>query len=261
VPSAFDADLTGVMEVIPSAYVGTRPKIVVLLDEVERLLPTRSGTSWFRGLFEFLSYFRGVSQRTANITMIVTAANPAIQETAQCDGRDNPVFGFFLELYLQMFEATECRSMIRSLGKGMGLTFPTETCSLIYALTGGHPFITRQFCSYLAEIYPDRPLDLQPAMVDAQLDQYLDLRADKDFDEIFQRLSRDFPQELDVCLALARSAEPLKLKQLTQEGKEAKMSLRHLIGYQIVRIHESTVSLSMDLMKRWLQLGYAKDPQ
>ena len=81
---------------------------------------------------------------------------------------------------------------------------------------GGHPFITRQLCSFLAEKYSDRPLRVTGEMVRAALDDYLDLRADKDFNEIFERLSRDYPEERDVCLELARHEGLVPIDSLTE---------------------------------------------
>lgn len=256
---AFDSDLKGVLNVIQTATISPRPKVVLMLDEIERLLPTHLGEPGFKGFFAFFSYFRGISQQTEDFTMIVTAANPAIQEAAQFDARDNPVFNYFKEVYLKMLEPVECRQMITQLGKGMGIRFDNDACDLIYALTGGHPFIARQLCSFLAETYGVRPSRLTRTMVDSVLDNYLDLKADKDFNEIFERLSRDFPAERDVCLTLARKDEPLALADLTKNDKKERLHLRHLIGYQLIQINEFKVSLSIELMKRWLRRGYASE--
>jgi tetratricopeptide (TPR) repeat protein len=259
VATAFDSDLKRVLSVIENATITPRPKVVLMLDEIERLLPTRLGEPGFRGFFGFFSYFRGVSQQTEDFTMIVTAANPAIQEAAQFEGRDNPVFNYFKEVYLKFFEVTECKRMIIRLGRGMGIGFEADACELVYSLTGGHPFITRQLCSFLAEKYSDRPLRLTGEMVKDAVDDYLDLRADKDFNEIFERLSRDYPEERDVCLELARQNGPVSLSSLTEKRKGTRPVLRHLIGYQLAQADASRVTLSMELMRRWLRRSYLSD--
>jgi tetratricopeptide (TPR) repeat protein len=243
---AFDSDLKAVLRLISSTQLSPSPKVVLILDEVERLLPTRLGEPGFSGFFAFFSYFRGVSQQTKDLTLIVTAANPSIQEAAQFDGRDNPVFNFFKETYLKLLEQEECSKMISTLGRGMGIQFRPETFSLIYNLTGGHPFITRMFCSYISDFYPDRPLNVTPSMVEDLMESYIDLDGDKDFNEIFERLSRDYPEELNLCLELARASEAIPRRQLPMDR------VRHLKGYQLIRVGESSISLSMDLLKLWL---------
>jgi tetratricopeptide (TPR) repeat protein len=259
VATAFDSDLKRVLSVIENATITPRPKVVLMLDEIERLLPTGLGEPGFRGFFGFFSYFRGVSQQTEDFTMIVTAANPAIQERAQFEGRDNPVFNYFKEVYLKFFEPAECRQMITQLGRGMGIVFGGDSCELVYSLTGGHPFITRQLCSFLAEKYSDRPLSLTSAMVNTAVDNYLDLRAERDFNEIFERLSRDYPDERDVCLDLARQDAPVSISSLTETRKGIRPMLRHLIGYQLAQADASEVRLSMELMRRWLRRNYLSD--
>ena len=126
IATAFDSDLKRLLSVIENATITPRPKVVLMLDEVERLLPTRLGEPGFRGFFGFFSYFRGVSQQTEDFTMISAAANPAIQEAAQFEGRDNPVFNYFKEVYLKFFEPVECKQMITQLGRGMA-----EECVLL----------------------------------------------------------------------------------------------------------------------------------
>ncbi|MCP5524513.1 MAG: hypothetical protein H7A46_23535 [Verrucomicrobiales bacterium] len=259
VATAFDSDLKRVLSIIEDATITPRPKVVLMLDEVERLLPTRLGEPGFRGFFGFFSYFRGLSQQTGDFTMIVTAANPGIQETAQFAGRDNPVFNYFKEVYLKFFELVECRQMLTQLGRGMGIAFQSGACELIHSLTGGHPFITRQLGSFLAEKYPDRPLRLTSETVKAAVDDYLDLRGDKDFNEIFERISRDYPDERDICLELARQDAPMSIAGLTDSRKGVRPVLRHLIGYQLAQTDASAVTLSMELMRRWLRRSYLTD--
>ena len=65
---------------------------------------------------------------------IVTGANAAVAETAQFDGRDNPVFNFFREVYLQLLDANECKLMIKTLGRGMGIRFEDTACESIHVL-------------------------------------------------------------------------------------------------------------------------------
>jgi len=101
---------------------------------------------------------------------------------------------------------------------------------------------------------------LTGAIIKASVDEYLGLQADKDFYEIFQRLSRDYPQERDMCVELAQVDDPLPLNNLTKGRSASRPMLRHLIGYQLVRIDDnSRVALSMELMKLWLRKTHANN--
>lgn len=250
IATAFDSDLSRFIDVLRGVPISPSPKIVLLLDEVERLLPTPLGKSEFSGFFDFLSYMRGLNQERLEFVLIVTGANAAISEIAQFDGKDNPVFNYLKEIYLPHLEPQECSRMLRVLGKGMGLRFVSGAEEQVFGLTGGHPFFARQLCSYIASTNSERPLTITGEIVKEVIESYLDSRS-SDFAEIIERLRRDYPEELKVCEALARANGSLSRKAIGHmQGGE---TIKHLNGYQIVRVLNGNVTLSMELMTRWLQ--------
>jgi cold shock CspA family protein len=256
VATAFDSDVTRLLQCLRAASFSPRPRIVFLLDEIERLLPNNLGKVGFEGFFEFFSYLRGVSQENREFVVTVTGANAAICEAAQFQGRDNPVFNYFKEIYLQLLEYPECATMVRELGRGMGIRFDTTAVEAIYDATGGHPFFTRQFCSFLAHQYPERPLIVTRNMLQPLIAQYLSVRSN-DFAEIVDRLERDFPDELAICVALARDGGAIN----TQNTKASfinspGVSVRHLIGYQILQVEPTRAFIKISMLSQWLQLRY-----
>jgi AAA+ ATPase superfamily predicted ATPase/cold shock CspA family protein/Tfp pilus assembly protein PilF len=251
VATAFDADLTSIFKVIKKGITDPKPKVVILLDEIERLLPTSLGKEGFVGFFDFFSYLRGVTQENNNFVVIVTGANASISEEAQFNGRDNPVFNFFKETYIQLLELSEVSTMLKELGKGMGIRFSQDAIELIYSLTGGHPFFARQLCSFVASRFADRPLQVNSKNVNDLIDQYLEYSG-KDFSEIMSRLDRDYPNERDACISLAKAGGSLPIDKLLETNSNEKVNLKHLNGYQMIRIQDDQVSLSMDLLRRWI---------
>jgi predicted ATPase len=188
--------------------------------------------------------------------MIITGANAMVTEAPQFDGRDNPVFNFFTEVYLQLLESSECSVMMRELGRGMGITFLQDATDYVYALTGGHPFFARQLCSFVAEHFTDRPLNVNRSMIERLIDRYLDVRSG-DFEEIIERLTRDFPDELAICIDLAAAGGRLPLETIRHLSKSSVGSaIRHLTGYQIVATDRQTAYLTIDLFRRWLHKRY-----
>jgi hypothetical protein len=254
VATAFDSDLTHLLNAVKASAISPRPKVVLLLDEIERIVPNKLGKEGFHGFFDFFGYIRGVSQESDDFVTVVAGANPAVAEAAQFEGKDNPVFNFFRETYLQFLQPQECDLMITSLGRGMGLRFPRLTCDYIYELAGGHPFFTRQLCSFLADRIKDRPFDVTPAFVKDLIDPYLEF-AGKDFQEIIDRFSRDYSVEKEVCIAIAKAGGRMKMKQITDRVAPGELSIRHLVGYQIVQLIEGDVKFAMALMTKWLQRG------
>lgn len=253
IATAFDSDLTQVLKAVEQSTSGVKPKIILMLDEIERLLPNSLGKEGFSGFFDLFSYIRGVSQESANFVPIITGANAAIAEISQFEGRDNPVFNFFKEIYLPLLQPKELKTMVQALGRGMGINIPTETCDLILQLTGGHPFFSRQLCSFLSEQNPQRPLHVSPEMIENLTARYLEV-AGKDFQEVLDRFSRDYPDELDACIAIVEAGGTLPIKDFVSRGG-SRVNLRHLLGYQIVRLVDDNAIISIELLSRWLKQG------
>ena len=239
---AFDSDLSALARATESAELAAPPRIAFLLDEIEKILPTKRGDGGFAGFFEFLGYLRGFAQETQRLAIIVAGANPEVTEASQFDGRDNPVFNFFTEVYLQLLEPDEARTMIQTLGRGMGVRFTDTACARIFELTGGHPYFTREFCSFLTHKSVERPLHVTVEKVETIVDPYLEEVGAKDFQEIMDRLGRDYPDERDVYVELARGAETTAAR-----GK-----LKHLAGYHLVNIRDKHANLTMDLFRKWI---------
>lgn len=250
VASAFDSDLRQVLEAFKHSSLSPSPKVVVMFDEIERLLPNATGKEDFIGFFDLFSYLRGVAQESSDFVPIVTGANAAIAESAQFVGRDNPVFNFFREVYLPLLRPQESLEMIQTLGRGMGVRFSSEVSERIHTLTGGHPFFTRNFCSYVCNRHPVRPLTISMSIIENIINPYLEV-AGRDFSEIIQRFSRDYPEELEVCLAVAKEGGTIQLSQLNSASQQP-VSMQHLVGYQIVSLVDNTVTLTMELLCRWL---------
>lgn len=254
VATAFDSDLKRLMEAIRKENISPRPKVVLLLDEIERLLPTSLGKKDFQGSLDFFSYIRGISQETTDFVVIITGANSMITEAAQFDGRDNPVFNFFNDIYLQFLEDDESSLMISVLGRGMGIRFDGDAISHIHSLTGGHPFFAKQLCSFVSDRYLERPLRVTRSMVVELANQYLAVKS-SDFNEIIARLERDYPAELKVCIDLANAGGSMPVGKIYSR-RSAPMhgsAIRHLTGYQIVKIKNQQAYLTIDLLSRWLQ--------
>ena len=239
---AFDSDLSALVRATDGTDLAVPPRIAFLLDEIEKILPTKRGEGGFAGFFEFLGYLRGFAQETQRLAVIVAGANPEVTEVSQFDGRDNPVFNFFTEAYLQLLEPDEARTMMQTLGRGMGVRFTDTACVRIVELTGGHPYFTREFCSFLTRRSVERPLHVTVEKVEAIVDPYLEEVGAKDFQEIMDRLRRDYPDERELYVKLARGAETTA----------ARGRLKHLAGYHLVNTRDEHASLTMDLFRKWI---------
>jgi hypothetical protein len=216
------------------------------------MLPVESHLG-FDGYIEFFRYLRGLSQQDNNLVSVIAAANPAICEEAQWGGQDNPIFGFYHKIFLPPLERAECDEMISKLGQGMSVSYTPESLDLIYQNTGGHPFIARQLCSAIIRLFDTRPLLVDKTEVEKGIQEYIFSEA-KVFQEIIERLDRDFPTEKEILAVLARTEGPVPFQVLrAQHDITDEDALRHLVGYQLVERLGDTYQIKIGLLRRWLK--------
>lgn len=249
----FDADFRMVKDALSHSPETSKVKAIVLLDELEIMLPT-SNNKGFKGYTTFFAYLRGMSQQDGFLISIVTGANSAICEEPQWEGRDNPVFKFYQEIFLPPLERYECDEMIKKLGRGMGINYTPSGLDQIYKETGGHPFITRQLCSRIVKNFQERPLTVDKEKVQVGVHEFLFHDA-ATFREILSRLERDFPVEKDLLLFIADEVNTESLlsdlcKSNPQEG------LKHLIGYQLVERRGNLYQYKMALLQKWVRQNW-----
>jgi hypothetical protein len=146
--------------------------------------------------------------------------------------------------------------MLTTLGRGMGISFQDQALKDVFRLTGGHPFFSRQLASFVASRNTTRPLHITSEMIENAIDEYLEFSGE-DFSEILERLDRDYPRELDVFLSIADTTGGLSIDEVHRKESAVNLTLKHLVGYQLVRIENNRIELTIRLMARWLsKAGY-----
>jgi hypothetical protein len=248
----FDDDLGRLRRVLARAQLDHEPKIIVLFDEIERLLPVGRISTGFEGYLDFLGYWRGQAQQHRDLVTVITGANPTIAERSQWEGIDNPVYRFYEEQFLPSLDYGECSSMVRELGVGMGVRYTDKALQDIFALTGGHPFIARQLCSRICQRRPARPLVVNDRTVRDTLPDFLQGGSNL-FDEILDRLDRDFPEELMILKYIAQHETVTRGEVRELVGRDAGTVLHHLVGYQLVDQTDHRYRISIDLLQSMLQ--------
>lgn len=240
----FDEDMRALLDMIQEGKVAAINRLVIVLDELEWILPF--GQERVEGYLEFFGLLRGLTQTERYrglIASIVVAANASISERGYWEGRENPVFAFYSPIFLPPFTFDECSEMIRSLGKNMSVYWSDEALDKIFAETGGHPFLTRLFCSHIVNEYHTRPLTVTFEMVNAQLIPFMRGQGDK-FMQITELLRQNFSDEEKFLEQIALDESP---SYLSDEA------LRHLLGYQLIRLEGERYQITLNLLRRWLR--------
>ncbi len=241
----FAEDLREVLSAIAQRRANGIQQVVIVLDELERILPINQQIS-VDGYVEFFALLRGLAQTETyrgTLSSVVVAANALISEKASWEGKENPVFALYQPIFLPPFSERDTTNMVQSIGRAMSVYWHANALGAVFHELGGHPFLTRQFCSRLIKANPSRPLSVQQRMVLELLTSFVRDEADK-FEQIIELLHTYFPEEEAVLEQIALGQGPLPFDD---------SSIRHLVGYQLVQFRQGAPVLSQNALRRWLR--------
>ena len=132
--------------------VGVLMPIVVMLDEMERVMPIDAvSAEEFNVTFGAL---RNLCQDRRIMSMLVTDLFPdsaQINQWRLSGAGTNPLFSFLKSAYAGPFDEAETVQMIGTLGNLMNFPFEASELTAIHMLSGGHPFLARQVAAMLYE--------------------------------------------------------------------------------------------------------------
>lgn len=218
-------------------------QIVVILDEIEKMFPAADGKVGFRGYDDLLSYLRGLSQKYSSLSIMVVGVNPHIAEAQLLGKSQNPMFGFFSIKYAPPMSLDEVREMIRFLGKSSGAKFDPAAIEYIYSSLGGHPYMTRKFCSHVLSGV-NRPCEI--GLSDAQASKQSFFRKEvSQFSEMVGVVKDYYPHEFYELHRIASLDD-------VPESSIGQGILAHLEGYQLVETTNGKVKIKNAFIKEWL---------
>ena len=188
---------------------GLRDRVLVLLDELERIMPRRDDQAEARRFVDAALGLRTLAQGAdACLSLFIADLRPEANRINLFENvATNPFFEFFREMKLPNFSPGEVAAMVKSLARRMGVSdVDWEFTQELYARSGGHARLARMLAAaaWDERVNPRR-------LTAADLERGLEALADRDqpgrfFDENFWRPL--LPAERVVLLAAAQ-AHPL----------------------------------------------------
>jgi hypothetical protein len=125
-----------------------KQKIIIALDEIEHISPgLRMRAHWDNDFIELWKTLRAIQNDNRHVSFLICGVNGTVIETPTYQGHDNPVFSMAQKRYVPTFSVEEIGTMVRTLGRFMGLVFEDKCFQYLKDMYGGHPLITRQACS------------------------------------------------------------------------------------------------------------------
>lgn len=241
----FTEDLRSLLDALTARTVSGIKHIVIVLDELERILPVGNQPG-ISGYIEFFGLLRGLAQMDRYrdlLSNVVVAANAAISERAYWEGRENPVFALYKTVFLPPLSESESVEMISSLGRGMSVHWEPAAMSAVFSETGGHPFLTRALCSRITKQNLTRPINITAQIVQSQIEPFIRYESDK-LEQIIELLRTNFPKE-------ERFLQQIALDRILSDiSYEA---LGHLLGYRLIAAEEGSYQITLNLLRRWLR--------
>ena len=121
------------------------PRIILLLDEVGALTPETSD-SFFNTVRTVFTQGRGINSHLSKYLFIFSGA---VDLYALTFGTNSPL-NVCEKIYLSDFDAEDVTAIVEQFAR-LGVAVPAEAPRALYALTGGHPYLTMRLCALLDE--------------------------------------------------------------------------------------------------------------
>lgn len=210
-------------------------KIILVFDEIEYIsFIAALDKHWKTEFVDFWQTIWSIQSMHRNLIFIVAGVNASVGEidSIEINGRkiQNPLFGIVQSEYLKGLTEDECSSMIKTLGKRMGLKFEYDVIKHIYAQYGGHPMLTRLACSRLNMYFEEA---IRPVAISLRCAEQLfpDINAELVyyFSHVISELKEFYPDEYEMfeLLAAGQIVDYLELAQSVELTK-------HLYDYGLV---------------------------
>jgi hypothetical protein len=231
---------------------GTQNSFILILDEVDRMLPTESDAG-FQDFEPFLAALRGLFQQHRFLIPIVISVDPSISRTSRWDERDNPMFKFFKELFLSPFEREECFEMITNIGEQMGMRYDNESLELLFREANGHPFVTRQLCSIIVSNLESRPAQVSKEHVLQAIEGYFE-RRDTYFESTWEHFDTVEEQIMLQLADVGFCSQIEIINRLSDSEKKGKIrdALLSLTEKHIIQRKEDQYTIGYALMRKWI---------
>lgn len=236
---------------IEKIYSNTHNTVLLMFDEVEHITYGKAADEkWGNGL-ESVYFWKAIRSafqiENSRFTYCIVGTNPICIEYATIGHADNPIFCGVTPLYIPGFDVGQTRSMVRKLGRIMGIKFDETLYGKMTEEYGGHPFLIRHVCSYIANKYLERPIQIDRIKYNACKVEFNKTQG-KYFEMLLEVLQEFYPIEFEMLGYLA-SGDMETFKYFATEDYAL---VQHLIGYGIIKKVDEDYDFQMDVIKDYI---------
>ena len=233
-------------------------KIILIFDEIEYIsFKSLTDEHWHKDYIDFWQTMWSAQSIHKNLVYIISGVNPSIVEIDKIDKIQNPLFGIVQYEYLRGFNIDELKTMIRAVGKRMGLNFELSAIEYLFNWYGGHPMLTRLACSWINK---DLQLRKFKRPITILKNDVCDYQLNRDSDLIFyckhvvSELQDFYPDEY-AMLELLSSGQVSSFIELSAYNE----FIKHLLNYGLLEYDKNRMpKISIPVLGRYIGIELAK---
>lgn len=231
-------------------------KIVIIFDEIEYIsFKTPLNPHWHSEFIDFWQTIWSVQSIHRNLVFILSGVNPSVTEIDTINGIQNPLFSIVQSEYLQGLSEDDARTMVRTLGRRMGVKFDYPAITLLYNQYNGHPMLLRLACSYINRQYSsqDRPITIKLEDVQKYQEE-IDIELAYYFKHVVSEIQQFYPDEYEMfeMLASGQTSDFIELASMVEYTK-------HLYNYGLIaKDKRGTPYVKMPVAGRYVAMELAK---
>ena len=231
-------------------------KVVIIFDEIEYIsFKSPLDAHWHTEFIDFWQTIWSVQSIHRNLVFILSGVNPSVTEIDTINGIQNPLFSIVQSEYLQGLTEEDARTMIRTLGRRMGIKFEIPAVSLLYNQYNGHPMLLRLACSFINRQYEiqNRPITITDQDI-RKLQEEIDIELAYYFKHIVSEIQQFYPDEYEMLelLASGQTSDFVELASLVEYTK-------HLYSYGLIAKDENGVPfVKMPVAGRYVAMELAR---
>jgi hypothetical protein len=224
--------------------------LAILFDEVERIsFGTASSSHWNEDR-DFLLFWQsiraGFQSDGSPFTFLVVGTNPAAIELPKIFESDNPLFSNVEKRFIPMFTDKQVEEMVDDLGSIMGISFNGECKMKLFQDFGGHPFLTRHACSFIAREATRRPITIDRTIYAKGITAY-SAEADSYVDSVVGLLQEEYEDEFEMLKFLGHGDS----EAFNSLAIDDPRLLEHLKGYGLVTEGVNAHYFSIGIVERY----------
>ncbi|WP_375263527.1 hypothetical protein [Palleronia sp.] len=156
--------------------------------------------------------------------------NPHCIEAVKLFESDNPLFGNVEKRFIPMFTPEQVAEMVTDLGAIMGVEFDPESRIKLFQDFGGHPFLTRYACSYIARVAASRPAMVDRTLYAKGVNEYT-TESDSYVESVVGLLKEQYPDEHLMLEFMGQGDH----KSFDAYAVQDPNLLEHLYGYGVLK--------------------------